>query len=168
MASPGFSIEEKVLLKHYEEALESAGYIVFSPFRDAPVVDFKIKENRKKIYEANAKAIEEADWIVVNLDFTTIAGKYPIPIPDTGTVWEIGMASGLRRYRESSGSIISCPNIIAITSSQAWGINIMLEHSVQGFVSGIDRFFEALNKHKDLKVFLDKYDDPLNKNFVIY
>jgi hypothetical protein len=170
LASPGFNVEEKVLLKRYEDAIEACNYKLFSPFRDQAIVDFRVEANRRKIFDSNAKAIEECDWMVVNLDFTTIAGKYPIPIPDSGTLFEVGMAHGLRRRLELSGNPINsiAPNIIAVTSEQAWGINIMLQYGTQSFISGVDRFFEALAKHQTLEVFLDRYDNPAKKDFVIY
>lgn len=170
LASPGFSDIERSTLRKYETALESCGYQVFSPFRDQPKsIDFKSSAGRKQIFDSNADAIIDCKWMVANLDFTTINGKYPIAIPDTGVIFEIGLAHGLRQSRSALyGPERAYPYIIGVTTDTAWGINVMLEFGVDGYISGYERFETALLTHKNLDIFLGKIDHPQSKDYIIY
>jgi nucleoside 2-deoxyribosyltransferase len=154
LAGPGFSKEERELNLRYMTALTQEGYEVFSPF-DHVRGDMKTPEGRKLIFDDNLNAILNSYYMLASLDWTTVNGKFPTPVPDTGTIWEIGRASELNK-------------IIGVTSDPSHGVNVMIFYGIHGFVAGADRFLEALKKHHTLDVFIGKKDNPAHGELEFY
>jgi nucleoside 2-deoxyribosyltransferase len=80
LAGPLFSEAERAFNLLIEACCLEAGFEVFLPQRDAPVLT---AENGSEVFGAELRAIHAADLIVANLDGMDV---------DSGTAWECGYA----------------------------------------------------------------------------
>ena len=88
LASPFFNAKEISVVEYVAKRLRNLGFDVYSP-REHEVENawaLPNKEWAKKVFDADIKAINEADIVVV-INF----GMYS----DTGTAWECGYAYGI-------------------------------------------------------------------------
>lgn len=83
IAGPLFNSHERWFLEEIARVLEHAGYKTFLPHRDAGLVDFSKEGEQSRIFNADIKALDEADMVVALL---TGADH------DSGTCGELGYA----------------------------------------------------------------------------
>ena len=134
-----------------------AGYTVFAPIEGGLVGEFT-RSAAKSIFGRNEKQIHECDLVMAQIDWPMPEdqeiwcvdkivrddrnggipwGRFkfgPIHVPDSGTVWEIGMAYAIGKP------------IVAYTIGHAGKLNLMLEFACKGFLSGeqeIERFLKT-------------------------
>jgi nucleoside 2-deoxyribosyltransferase len=83
VAGPLFNSHERWFLEQIAMCLEIAGFKTFLPHRDAGLVDFSKEGEQSRIFNADIKALDEADMVVALL---TGADH------DSGTCGELGYA----------------------------------------------------------------------------
>lgn len=127
LASPFFSAPQVAVVEKLENLIRSLeGYSLYSPRQDGVIATMTPEEKKKSsgiMYRRNIKNIVEADLVLAVID-----GR------DQGTVYEIGYASAFRHLR------------IATYSDENFGVNVMLRHSVNGHIRGIEeasRFLQS-------------------------
>ena len=160
LAGPFFNTEQQVHIEMVEKILTRHHVSYFSPRKQGGMLNPKASSaDRRKIQDLNVRGISEAscvlavcDWMNPNgcqirlvdsaLEFgeSTIA-KFrspPLNIPDTGTVWEIGFAYGIR------------VPVVGILMNREGKFNVMLTEALAGIVYGFDqleRFADLFSKH---------------------
>lgn len=78
VAGPLFSEVERAYIEKIAALCETLGFRTYVPHRDAGL---QTKDNGNDLYAADCKALNEAAFVVANLDGVDI---------DSGTAWEIG------------------------------------------------------------------------------
>ncbi|MDY6931209.1 MAG: nucleoside 2-deoxyribosyltransferase [Halobacteriota archaeon] len=127
LAGPLFSLAETEFNKRLCEKIVSLGYKVFLPQEDSNNShDSDIKN--EEIFEKNLVAIDDSDIIVAVLDGADI---------DSGTAWEIGYASALRK-----------PVFGIKTDFRSLGkegpVNLMIYYSLKKFCTTVEELMIAL------------------------
>jgi nucleoside 2-deoxyribosyltransferase len=125
LAGPLFSFGERDFNLTIERVCVAAGFEVFLPQRDAPVLT---ATNHDEVFGAELKAIHAADLIVANLDGMDV---------DSGTAWYIGYA------------IASIKSVIGIRTdwrrfSKHESVNLMIEQSASIIVIDLNQLASAL------------------------
>ena len=148
LAGPHFNEDELSLIDKLKKAVEKVGYKTYHPCRDAPMPEggTGILANRQHLYDKNLDNMLKCDTMVAVLNWTTAKGRHNEPVPDVGTIWEIGFAS----------RCVGIKNIIGLYSNPKFlsgGINLMLERSLTSLVLGEETFFKTLSKEKSLECF---------------
>jgi nucleoside 2-deoxyribosyltransferase len=134
IAAPFFKPEELEFVITIEDAFARKGIMFYSPRSEGILINQSAEEkakNKRRIYETNIDNIVKSDIVVAVID-----GR------DTGTIFEMGFACGMK-----------IP-IISI-SNKGYGINVMLAECVRAHVSNINELLYALSnpvyKGKDIK-----------------
>jgi nucleoside 2-deoxyribosyltransferase len=84
IASPIFTPVQLDAVGEVVAVLEDAGYITYSPSRDGVMLaPTDPPGKRDEVFFSNVVAIKQSDLLVAILD-----------VKDTGTIWELGMATG--------------------------------------------------------------------------
>lgn len=133
-ASPWFTPEQEEREERLKAKLRSLGFVVHSPKETAVCGEFSDPETRRKIFQGNADAIEEADIV-----FAVTDGK------DIGTIWEAGYAYGLNRLNMFCGA----NKIVIVYYCETLGngqFNLMLAQSADIVITK----FEDMGKLPDL------------------
>lgn len=154
IASPLFHPTDLATIQRIEELLELHCVNYFSPRKEGGDLSELSPDERalaaKHIFDLNDEAILKCNLIIVNLDPT---GKYPTPISDLGTVWEMGMAYGKK---------LSCPNQKILTfGTKGQKCNIMMAFSTDCHLTSLDKVEEFLGRW----LMIDEDYDSLCKEF---
>lgn len=129
LAGPLFTAAEREFNRRLARGLEKLGHEVFLPQEH---VDSD--QTAKEIYETDIEGIHWAETIVANMDG---------PDPDSGTAWECGYATALKKkvltYRTDLRSAADCDNS---------AFNLMLSQSSTVLLIGADHdnVAEGINK----------------------
>lgn len=157
IASPLFHPLDLETIQSVENMLERHGIKYFSPRKEggdlAAIPPAERQAAAKKMYDMNVYAIRDCDLIIVNLDPTA---KYPTPVSDLGTVWEQGMAYGMK--------VAGMEKKIVSFGTGGQRCNIMLAFSTDTHINGIsslEKFFdEWLVEGLDYETLCQHYHRP--------
>lgn len=144
LAGPFFNREQHDHAVSMAEMVRKAGHVPIAPVEQG-FEKVSSVEDAKRIFTKNVQDLHHADIMLAQLDYLLPQGKElrivtkggvvsgPLSIPDSGTVWEMGMAYalGLRKV----GYIVS----------DVPKINVMLAQSCDGFLRGYAQISEFLN-----------------------
>ncbi len=123
IASPFFKESELNFVKLIEDNLEKYAIDYFSPRNEGVLQNLTEEEKqiqKSRIYQSNIDNIRLCDTMVAVID-----GR------DTGTIWEMGYASALKK------------DIISI-SNKSYGLNVMLAESVRIHLGDIQLLIQAI------------------------
>lgn len=123
VAAPIFTPSQLDDVEAVVAVLHDRGYVSYSPARDGVLLTpDDPAEKRDEVFYSNRVAIEASDVLVCLLD-----------TKDTGTIWEIGLATGR-----------NLP-IIAVTLQQE-RMNVMLERGVIAHVTSLESLYVVLDQ----------------------
>lgn len=133
IASPLFHPEDLKTIQFIEDQLDHYGIPYFSPRKEggdlAAIPPAERAAASKAMFDMNDEAIRKCNLMVVNLDNSA---KYDIPIADTGTVWEMGMAY--------SKKALGGDQKILTIGTKGQKCNLMLAYSSDCHLTSLDRF----------------------------
>ena len=139
IASPLFHPEDLKTIQFIEDQLDHYGIPYFSPRKEGGDLAAVPPEERqaaaKKMFDDNDHAIRNCNLMIVNLDPTA---KYPTPVSDLGTVWEMGMA-----YTNKVGGGSLAQKIITV-GTKGQKCNLMLAFSTDCHLTSLDRFSDFM------------------------
>ena len=121
LAGPFFNPQQLETMKTVESLAEACGLDYFSPRLKCFCPPNASAEQRRATFEANVRAINEADIILACIDDF-----------DAGTMWEMGYA-----YRASKP-------VYAYSMVEGRGLNLMLAQSCVGFLNGAKQLSEFM------------------------
>jgi nucleoside 2-deoxyribosyltransferase len=104
VAGPLFNTHERWFLEQIADTLANAGYKTFLPHRDVGLVDFSNAASRMQVFEADLKALDQADICVALLTGSD---------HDSGTSAELG-------YMHAKGKLC-----FGITDDRRWMNNMI-------------------------------------------
>ena len=129
LAGPFFNPKQVATIERIEQMI-AANFphtiSMYSPRHDGVLAAMSPEERRrstKKIFERNCEEIERSDVMLAVIDDR-----------DVGTIWEMGFACGN----------LCAPWIITYTD-QSYGLNVMIQESVEAHVRGIDELRDCLD-----------------------
>lgn len=156
IAGPFFNPDQQQLVTDLEVVLDAQGYHYYSPFSAQGRVSVKVEtaEQATTIFESNMAQLEEADVMIAILDYLLPKGQtlravnhvggnednapawmsYPLCIPDTGTIFEVGVFAGIGKP------------VIGFTSREPRHCNLMVTQSMQGVCYGFDALAKVFDR----------------------
>lgn len=161
IAGPFFTPEESNIIDVIESICKRAGWLVFSP-KSLGRVDLNDIKGRNKIFHSNVDHLENADLVVAFLerrpdyelyccrpDGRAVEGFGPIRLPDTGTVWELGVAY--------------CKSIPVVGFvERPTKLNLMLTQSLRYSVKGFDDLTNIVRQlHDNERVTIPFYEGEM-------
>jgi len=129
LASPFFNPQQDQVVEDLKRSMGRFSLEYYSP-KDQFRVNFKTDppEKLEQCFQANIKAIREADLILAVIDDF-----------DPGTVWEMGYAFANKKP------------ILAFSAVPGRGLNLMLSQSCVGFCNGVAELEVILDRYKKLR-----------------
>lgn len=121
LAGPFFNAEQLGAIERIESLLTDAGVEFYSPRKHLILKPQAPMKDRKKVFDENMTAISECNLILACTEW-----------PDSGTVWEMGLAYGLH-----------IP-VVGFTQ-KADKINVMLAQGCSGFLTSEASLIKFLN-----------------------
>jgi len=151
LAGPFFNERQLARIQRIENICKQYAIPHYSPRRDAGILKPKSSIiERQEVYEANADALFNCDCIlavtnyelpcdckvhVTYLGSPLVVGDKALELflPDTGTVWEMGFATALKK-----------PIVIFHDNPASKKLNVMLTQSCNGFLNTYEELDEFL------------------------
>lgn len=130
IAAPFFSYDQKEVVKSIEGLLDEYFIDYYSPMRDGVLKEMSKEERAKRmeeIYNKNLHELLNCDLVVAVID------DY-----DTGTVFEIGYFTRIKTFNPDKKLITYSP--------KNYGLNVMLQFSVDGHAPDFESLEAALQK----------------------
>jgi nucleoside 2-deoxyribosyltransferase len=152
IAAPLFNESQIEIISSIEQILSSRGIDYYSPriHSGSHLMNDEDRKNTdawKAVFDSNVKALYDCEIMIAVLEYAMpkdrclalicwyMAGKYrmymrewkEIELPDTGTVWEMGLFKALNKP------------VIGYHTNEAKQMNLMLTHSCEGFIKGLDQ-----------------------------
>lgn len=154
IAGPFFNVPQMDRIVEIEELLERLKIPFFSPRREG-VLDpaHSSDEEREHIFQMNENALYNCSLMIAVTRYELSRGSSlslyeegfckQLELPDTGTVWEMGLAYGRGK------PIVAYHNLegLSLVDREKHTCNVMLSKSVNGFVYdafSLERFLKAL------------------------
>lgn len=155
LAGPFFNPEQIELIGLLEEQIDSRAFQLYTPRIQSPSAQFTESDRKdwnkwQGVLDWNIRAISKADMVIAVLDYLLPPGQtmqiiqnlvpkqHILSIPDAGTIWELG-------YAYASGKIC-----IGFYSNAPKQMNLMLSHSLQGAIVGLEAMNRFLDQPADL------------------
>lgn len=156
LAGPFFNPDQLDLIAAIEANCEAAGVPCFSPRVEIVLTKDASEADRQRAFQSNMQGLARADVVLAVLDYklprltyvrlvdyTTNMQGPKLHLPDTGTVWEMGFATGK-----------DIP-VVGFTEKQPGEgtLNVMLGESCQSIVYGrqqLDVWLHMLDADKPL------------------
>lgn len=129
IAGPFFNPEQTNIIRGLEKLIDQENLDSFSPSRDSIVVNTQTsKTELAEVFNSNCEAIDRSDFVIAVLDyagtelfFEKNSKRFPVNIPDSGTIWELGYAFAKNKP------------IIGFYSKNPERINLMLSEGIDAF-----------------------------------
>lgn len=157
LAAPFFNDQQIELVKRIETIAASLFLRCFSPRLEGPSLKPGASQNdRAHVANVNQRGIQQSEFVLAVLDYLLPADQslmvvkhpdldllhirpvMPVNIPDTGTVWEMGKASGMEKA------------VIGFKLEAKGVMNVMLAQTCAGMLYGLDELAEFLHVvHKE-------------------
>lgn len=140
VAGPFFNSEQDGWLSHIEASLAHLNLPFFSPRLSCKCPPDATKEMRQQVISSNCGAIDKSVFMFCLLDYLMPEDQKALPIPDTGTVWEMG-------YAYASYELTGIPFIVGVyQNGPPKNVNLMLSETMQGYLSDIKEFEEFVRE----------------------
>ena len=143
IASPIFTPEQLATVGDVVDVCHEQGYVTYSPARDGVMLKPTDPPSRRdEVFFSNVLAIRQSDLLIAILD-----------VKDTGTTWEIGVATGL-----------DCP-IVAVTVAVD-RMNVMLERGVTAHVRNLHDLSSVLGSLVPFLSYGTKHTTEVREGFM--
>lgn len=148
LAGPFFNEQQVMLCRDIYELLIDKGFKVFWSYEETGQTKIEDDADAWSLFYRNAEAVKESRMMLAIMDWLNMPGskvvlqqlqdlrsskETPLCIPDSGTVWECGMAYAMEK-----------PVYLFTTRPRDRRVNIMLTQCSRGVIHGMEQLKKVL------------------------